>query len=140
MPEQAQALNPETVLKRYYEAMNQGQAEDAYALFAANAIRRERFQSAPDNVVTDPTHIKAGITARGKDNIVIEAWDFQVDGNKVTCMAKVWTDYGRKAGFAPVEERVEVIVDSYGKIKDYAVMVTPESLARMEAAEQTIDG
>ena len=135
MSKNTQQLSPEVILKRYYAAMNTGQADVAYALFAAEAVRREQFISAADLIVTGPERIEAGIKARIEDNIVVEAWDFQAEGNKVTCMARISTDYGRQVGYAPIEERVAVIV-VHGKIKDFTVAVTPESYSRMEAAEE----
>ena len=47
----------------------------------------------------------------------------------VTCMASVSTDYGHRVGFAPVEEAVEVILNQNGEIKEFTVMVTPDSCA-----------
>ena len=48
MSKSTQQISPEVTLKRYYEAMNAGKADIAFALFAAEAIRKERFISAPE--------------------------------------------------------------------------------------------
>ena len=98
-------------------------------------MRREQFVAEPEQIVARPEQIAAGIKARVDDNIEVEAWNFQVEGNKVTCKARVSTDYGRKVGYAPIEETVEVIVDQ-GKIKEFTVTVIPESYSKMEAAEK----
>lgn len=125
-------MDPELVLRRYYEAMNAGDVDSALALFADDAIRMD--SATPHLAVTGKTQIKTGLVARIADRIYIVADGYQVNENVVNCMARVSTGYGRRLGFAPVEEAVEVIVEA-GFIKRFVVTVTPESLARIHAVE-----
>jgi hypothetical protein len=127
-------MNPEVLLRNYYAAMNAGDAETAIAQFANDAIRKDISIAASHKVVTGKAGIAAGIQARIADNIHIEARNFQVAGNKVTCTASVSTDYGRRLGFAPIEETAEIIIEA-GKIQIYTVELTPESVVKVQAAE-----
>src|SRR5690242_8366168 len=106
MSENRPGLTPVEILQSYYRAMNAGKVDEALALFAEDAIRLD--SAAPERLVQGKAQIGKGIAARIADHIAIEAHDYQVQGNVVTCIAKASTDYGRRLGFAPVEEAVEV--------------------------------
>lgn len=132
MQKSSTPMTPDQVLKGYYLAMNTGDLESALALFHDRAIRLDT--AIPDKIVEDSSQIESGLRARIADHIVIEASDYQVRDNVVTCFARVSTDYARRLGFAPIEETVEVLVED-GLIQRFAVTVTPESLERIAAAE-----
>jgi hypothetical protein len=127
------ATTPQAILQRYFAAMNAGDAQGALALFADDAVRLDT--AVPEQVKAGKAAIAPGLLARVADHIQIESSEYQAEGNCARCLATVWTDYGRRLGFAPVVEVAEVIVEA-GKIKRFAVTVLPESLARIKAAEQ----
>ncbi|MBV7330621.1 nuclear transport factor 2 family protein [Chloroflexi bacterium TSY] len=124
--------DPELLLKRYFMAMNTGNSEDAVALFAEDAVRLDT--ATPDHQVIGKAQIAKGIAARINDNIHIEASDFEAQDNHARCLAKVWTDYGRRMGFAPVIETAQIVVKDR-MIQRFTVTVTPESLNRIRDAE-----
>jgi hypothetical protein len=132
MDEQAENTIAEAVLKRYFAAMNAGDANAALALFADDAVR---FDTAvPELSKSGLAAIEAGLRARVADQIQIEPGEYQSCGNSARCMARVFTNYGRRLGFAPVVERAEIIVEG-GQIKRFTVTVMPDSLERIKSAE-----
>jgi hypothetical protein len=132
MPTTGSLMTPDQVLKAYYLALNSGDLESALALFHDRAVRLDT--AVPGRIIEGRAQIEGGLRARIADHIAVEATGYQVQGNTVTCFAKVYTDYARRLGFAPVEEKVEVIIDD-GLIRSFAITVTPESLARIAAAQ-----
>ena len=123
----------EDILRRYFAAMNAGHAEQALALFADDAVRLDT--ATPNRAIIGKAQIERGVRARINDQIQIMASDYQSDGNSARCMATVYTNYGRRGGFAPVNEIAEIIVEA-GKIQRFTITVLAESLERIQAAEQ----
>ena len=60
--------------------------------------------------------------------------NFQVEGDKATWTAKVWTDEWRALGVAPLDATAEGVVQD-GLLKYWTFTKTPESVAREEAAK-----
>jgi hypothetical protein len=122
----------EDVLRKYFAAMNVGDANAALSLFADDAVRLDT--AVPKQAQVGKAQIEPGLHARVADHIHTETSEYQGIGNRASCLARVFTDYGRRLGYAPVVETVEVTIEA-GKIKRFSVMVMPESLARIEEAE-----
>lgn len=137
MDESGGKLNAADILQQYYAALNAGEVDAALSLFAEDAVR---FDTAtPELVKVGKREIAPGLRARVRDNIQIEASEYQGSRNQTFCKAIVWTDYGRRLGFAPVEELAEVLTEGR-QIKRFSVTVLPESLARIKAVEQRNQG
>jgi hypothetical protein len=132
MPNTTKVTNPELILKRYFAAMNAGDTDTALALFADDAVRLDTAE--PHLTVVGRSQIERGLIARVADHIYIETSEYQVQENRASCLAKVFTDYGRRLGFAPVVEVAEIVVGD-DVIQRFTVTVTPESLARIQRAE-----
>lgn len=133
MNEPTQGEVAEVILQRYFIAMNTGDAEAALGLFTEDAIRLDT--AVPELIKVGKAQIAPGLWARVADHIQIETSEYQGEKNHAQCMAAVSTDYGRRLGFAPVIEKAEIFVE-LGKIKQFIVTVSPESLERIKAAEQ----
>jgi ketosteroid isomerase-like protein len=122
------------VVRRYYAVLAAKDADAAAALLA-DGVERIGILG-PDvepRITKGKDHLIARIRLMIDDNAEVEAREFHVAGNRVTCIASVATDTIRSEGVAPLEETAEFIVVD-GKIQSYRVTLTSESIAKLKAA------
>lgn len=126
--------DPKAILEAYYAALNAHDAKAAIALFAEDAVREDITQPRDSRKIKGKAQIANGIRGRVADNILIEARNFQVAEDKVTCTVQVSTNYWRQRGLAPIEETAEVVVQQ-GKIVSFTTTLTPETVAKIQGIE-----
>lgn len=131
----AQETNPMSVVEAWNDAMNAGDADAALASLADDAFIK---------LVPPPIEGHDGIF-RGKGEI--RTWweglyalngastlsNCQGDGETVTCNLTYTDDQLQSIGVASIDNEFVVIVRD-GKIQTYTATVTPESLAKLQAA------
>lgn len=134
MEMQLDYIDPEQIVRRYYQILNDRQPEAAEVLLHDDVRRIGTLQTDAEPKVTQgKADLLTRIRRMVEDNATIEARDFVVDGEKVTCIAQVATDTIRSEGVAPLEETAEFLVQE-GRIRSYRVVLTPASMAKLKAA------
>jgi LPXTG-motif cell wall-anchored protein len=125
----AQGTDPGSVVAAFDAALNAGNVEATLALFADDAV--VRTQSA---TYTGRQQLRGLFTELVGDHFQFESSNSRVVGDTETHAAKVSRDAWRRLGIAPLDATAEVVVQS-GKIRSFTVTYTPESLARLQAAQ-----
>jgi hypothetical protein len=110
----AQESDPATVINAANDAWNAGDADALKALYADDAI---------DEWIE-------GLVA---SNFAIEPESIQVEGDKVTIVAKAWADESRALGIAPLVT-TDVYTVEAGLITSQTSTLTEESAAKLMAA------
>ncbi len=132
MPTNEPPLEPESVVKQYYAALNSRKANDAIKLFAQDAVYLQVTTPDATMAIRRGDWIAMSIEAQLKEHIKAEPCDFQVMGDKIACLVKVSTDHWRQTGLAPIEEMADVIIQD-GKIKSFTTTWTQETIHRIQA-------
>jgi hypothetical protein len=125
----AQAMDALSVLRAFDTAMNAHDVEAALALFADEAVF-----NAPSGSFRGRGQIRGYLQSLVTRNYRSEELQTQVAGDRVTSRARVFLDEFRTLGIAPLEAMAEVVVEG-GQIRTFTAGFTPESLARLQAAQ-----
>lgn len=126
----AQGTDPAAVFTALADALNAGDVDAALALVADDAVLT--FPD-PGYVFTGKEEIRGWYEGLVAQNLHAEPSDFQIDGDRMTWSNKVSIDNWRALGIAPLDYTGEGTVQD-GKIKSYTETMTPESLAKLQAA------
>lgn len=129
--------SPLSVVQAYYAAVNGGHVNDAVVLFADDAVRTSLAPPNSPMVIIGKEQIRAAIQTRVADSLAVEPYGFQVTDNKVACTTRYATNFLRGEGIAPLEQIDEFVIQE-GNIKSYTSTATPESLAKMHEAENSL--
>jgi hypothetical protein len=128
------APDPAAVLAAFDAALNAGDADAALALFADDAVVRSQTA-----VYTGKEEIGRWLRSVVDQHIRIELiGGRRVDGDTETHSARVSVDDLRRLGVT-LEGTAESVVRE-GKIRTYSFSYTPESLARLQAAQARAQG
>ena len=126
----AQETDPAALFTALADALNAGDVDAALALVADDAVL-----TFPDlgYVFTGKEEIRGWYEGLVAQNLHAEPSDFQIDGDRMTWSNKVSIDDWRALGIAPLDYTGEGTVQD-GKIKSYTETMTPQSLAKLQAA------
>jgi len=126
-------LDPEQIVRQYYQLLNDKQPEKAAPLLADDVVRIGVVQpDEPPQLTQGKEQLLARVRRMIEDNGSAIVNNLRVDGDTVTCFVQISTDTGRREGVAPLEETAEFLIQE-GKIKSYRVVSTPESAAKLKA-------
>ena len=120
---------PAAVVAAFDAALNAGDLDAVLGLFAEDAVVRTQT-----GTYTGPQQLRSLFRGLLAEHFQFQTSDRRVSGDTETHTARVSTDEWRRLGIAPLEARAEVVVRG-GKISSFAVTYTPESLARLQAAQ-----
>lgn len=121
-------------IKSLSAALNAGNVDAALAFFADDATQTQTPPpTGTTGIRTGKEQIRAFLAGMIADKFNGEVSSFQVAGDKVSYTATFSTDTYRKMGVAPLVAAEEVVIDK-GKIKSHTITITPESLAKIQAA------
>ncbi len=125
----AQQADPAAVVAAFDGALNAGNADAALALFTDDAVVKSSSAT-----YTGKQQIAAWLGPNLAQHIHVDLiGSRQVNGETETHFAKVTTDATRKVGVT-LEGSATSVVHT-GKITSYTFAFTPESLARLQAAQ-----
>ena len=125
----AQATDPVAVARAFGEAENAHDVERTVALFADDAVVETPFGN-----FTGMDQIRKFIQGLVAGNIQTVGRDYRASGDQVSFISAATTDDFRRMGVAPVDFRIEGTVRE-GKIRRWVVTLTPESAAKLQAAQ-----
>lgn len=126
-----QQTQNEAIVRQYYQALADRSTATVAPILADDVVRIGIiFPDEPPKITRGKEQLLARIQRIIDDNGEIEVSDLHADGDKVTCLARISTDRGRREGIAPLEEEAEFLLQE-GKILSYKVVSTPESAAKI---------
>ena len=125
----AQATDPIAIATAFGQAENAHDVERTVALFADDAVVETPFGN-----FTGKEQIRQFIQSLVAGNIQTVGRDYRASGDQVSFISAATTDDFRRMGVAPVDFRIEGTVRE-GKIQRWIVSLTPESAARLQAAQ-----
>jgi SnoaL-like protein len=134
-PTEPQKLDPQSVLRRFTDAMNAGDTDAALTLWADDAViinTRGRTITGRGSL---RRFLQANITAKQQ----LDPESVQVVGDKMTWTNRETNDSYRKLNVAPVQIASEMIVRD-GMIKSYVGYFPSSEIARIERACATPQG
>jgi len=125
----AQTSLPSSVVSAFESALNAGDVEAAFTLFAVDA----QVTFVPDETYTGAEEIHAWLEQLIAYHFEIE-YEFLEEGDEVlSARTTSWSDFSRQLGVAPLVSN-EVYTVQDGKIKDLTITLTEESDAKLQAA------
>lgn len=126
--------DPAALIKSLVDALNAGNEDAAIAFYADDAVRTQQPPpSGQSGVWTGKEQIRGVTKGMIADHFSVELSNLKVAGDKVTYTCTFYMDTYRKMGVAPLVVSEEAVFEK-GKIKSQNVTVTPESLAKIQAA------
>jgi protease I len=126
--------DPAAVIKSLSAAFNAGNVDAVVAFFADDATQTQTPPpSGTSGVRTGKEQIRGFFQSMIADKFSGEVSNLKVTGDKITYTSTFSTDTYRKLGVAPLVTAEEVVFEK-GKIKSQTITVTPESLAKLQAA------
>jgi len=126
--------DPASLIKSLSDALNAGNVDAVMAFFADDATQTQTPPpSGTSGVRTGKEQIRGFFQGMIADKFSGELSNLKVTGDKITYTSTFSTDTYRKLGVAPLVV-VEEAVFERGKIKSQTITVTPESLAKIQAA------
>ena len=121
-------------IKALTDALNAGNVDAAVAFYTDDAIQTQQPPPAGQSGVrTGKEQISGFVKGLVADHFSVELSNLKVAGDKITYTCTFSTDTYRKLGVAPLVTVEEAVFEG-GKIKSQPVTVTPESLAKIQAA------
>ena len=131
--------DPAAVIAAYVAAVNAGDLEGILALYADDAVH-----------IALPTPDGSAGVCRGKeqfrmwyeqsvangDRVAVEAGALAVDGNQAAFVVRLESDPWRELGLEALEANAEIVVID-GRIATHVVVLTPESVRRLQTARGT---
>ena len=122
------------VIKALVDALNAGDVEAAVAFYADDALRTQQPPPAGQSGVwTGKEQVRGFVKGLVADHFKVELSNLKAAGDKITYTCTFSTDTYRKLGVAPLVAVEEAMLEK-GKIKSQTVTVTPESVAKIQAA------
>jgi len=113
---------------------NAGDVEAAIAFYADDALRTQQPPPAGQSGVwTGKEQVRGFVKGLVADHFKVELSNLKAAGDKITYTCTFSTDTYRKLGVAPLVAVEEAMLER-GKIKSQTVTVTPESVAKIQAA------
>jgi hypothetical protein len=131
----AQQTDPLSVLKGLFDARNAHNAEAAAAFFAEDAT----IMNTNGRKTTGRENIKKIMEGDSAGNAQFVLESPKIIGDKITFTDLTTRDMLRKLEVAPVQIVGEAVVQD-GKIKSFIVYLSPDSIAKIEAACKTPKG
>ena len=126
--------DPVSVIKALVDALNAGDVEAAVAFYADDALRTQQPPPAGQSGVwTGKEQVRGFVKGLVTDHFKVELSNLKAAGDKITYTCTFSTDTYRKLGVAPLVVVEEALFER-GKIKSQTVTVTPESVAKIQAA------
>jgi hypothetical protein len=131
----AQPADPLAVVTAFNTALNAHDGATALALLADDAV----VKTPSGTVYTGKQQIGAYVQGLFAQHYQaqVDSQRIQVMGNMVTSPGKVWLDDWRTLGIAPLDSIAEAIVQG-GKIISLSAVLTPESAAKLQAAQDRV--
>jgi ketosteroid isomerase-like protein len=117
------------VVTAFDAVLNAGDIEGMLALFADDAVVKTQTAT-----FTGKQQLRTLFQQLLAEHFQFQSGNRQVTGDTETHTAQVSTDDWRGLGVAPLEARAEVVVRG-GRITSFTVAYTPESLAKLQAAQ-----
>jgi putative intracellular protease/amidase len=126
--------DPAAVIKSLAAALNAGNVDAVMAFYADDAtITQQPAPAGQSGVLTGKEQIRGFIQGLVANHFSGEVSNLKVVGDKITLTGTLSTDTYRKLGVAPIVIAEEAVIVG-GKIKSETMTVTPESLAKIQAA------
>ncbi|MBI5301435.1 MAG: nuclear transport factor 2 family protein [Chloroflexi bacterium] len=126
--------DPASLIKDLVGVLNAGNVDAVMAFFADAATQTMQPPPAGQSGVwTGKEQIRGFFQGLIADHFSVELSNVKVAGDKITYTCTFSTDSYKKLGVAPIVA-VEDAVFEGGKIKSKTITVTPESLAKIQAA------
>ncbi|MBI4789708.1 MAG: nuclear transport factor 2 family protein [Chloroflexi bacterium] len=123
-----------SVIKSQVDALNAGNVDAVMAFFADAATQTMQPPPAGQSGVwTGKEQIRGFFSGLIADHFSVELSNVKMAGDKITYTCTFSTDSYKKLGVAPIVA-VEDTVFEGGKIKSKTITLTPESLAKIQAA------
>jgi hypothetical protein len=131
--------DPAAAIEAYVAAANAGELEDILALYADDAVHI--FLPTPDRsagVCLGKAQFRMWYeqSLANGDRVEVEDGSLAVDGNQATFLAHIASDPWRELGLEALEAHADVVVVD-GRIMTHVVMLTPESVRKLQAARGT---
>lgn len=128
------AIDPGATVKAIVDALNAGNVDAVLAFYADDAVRTQQPPpSGQSGVWTGKDQISAVTKSLIDDHFSVEMSNLKVTGNQANYTCTFSTDTYRKLGIAPLVVTEETVFDG-SKVKSQKVTITPESLAKIQAA------
>jgi polyhydroxybutyrate depolymerase len=126
--------DPALVIKALVDALNTGDVEAAIAFYADDALRTQQPPPAGQSGIwTGKEQVRGFVKGLVADHFSVELSNLKAAGDKITYTCTFSTDTYRKLGIAPLVAVEEAVLDK-SKIKSQPVTITPESVAKIQAA------
>ena len=121
-------------IKSLVDTLNVGNVDAAMAFFADDATQTQTPPpSGQPGVRTGKDQIRGFYNGLVADHFSVELSNVKAIGDKVTYTCSFSTDTYKKMGVAPIVTNEEAVFTG-GKIKSQTITVSPESLAKIQAA------
>jgi polyhydroxybutyrate depolymerase len=126
--------DPASLIKELVDVLNAGNVDAAIAFFTDDATQTQQPPpSGTSGVRTGKEQIRVFYKGLLDDHFNVELSNVKVAGDKVTYTCTFSTDSYKKMGVAPLVTMEEAVFVG-GKIKSQTINVSPESLAKIQAA------
>ena len=126
--------DPAALIKSLVAALNAGNEDAAMAFYADDAVRTQQPPpSGQSGVWTGKEQIRGVVKGMIADHFSVELSNLKAVGDNVTYTCTFYMDTYRQMCVAPLVVNEEAVFEK-GKIKSQAVTITPESLAKIQAA------
>lgn len=126
--------DPTAVIKSLVDALNAGNVDASMAFCADDALRTQQPPpTGQSGTWSGKEQIRSVFKGMIADHFSVELSNLKVTGDKTTYTCTFATDTYRKLGVAPLVALEEAVIEG-GKIKSQKVTITPESLAKIQAA------
>ena len=126
--------DPASLIKDLVGVLNAGNVDAAMAFFADNATQTQTPPpSGTSGVRTGKEQIRGFYKGLVDDHFGVELSNLKSAGDKVTYTCTFSTDTYKKMGVAPLVTLEEAVFEK-GKIKSQTINLSPESLAKIQAA------
>jgi protease I len=126
--------DPAAVIKSLAAALNAGNVDSVMTFYADDAtITQQPAPAGQSGILSGKEQIRGFVQGLVAGHFSGELSNLRVTGDQVTYTGSLSTDTYRKMGVAPLVVTEETMIVG-GKIKSQTITVTPESLAKIQAA------
>jgi ketosteroid isomerase-like protein len=133
----AQETDPASVVKAASELLSAGDLEGCLALWADDGtFQLEGLPSGPETY-KGKDQLRSEFEDEIANHIEIQVKVLKVEGDTVTTRTTTWHDFTCQIGVAPLEA-TEIYVVKNGQIASATWTISPESLAKVQAALATL--
>ena len=133
----AQETDPASVVKAASERLSAGDLEGYLALWADDGTFQVVGLPSGPETYKGKEQLRSEFEDEIANHIEIQVEVLKVEGDTVTTRTTSWHDFTRQIGVAPLEA-TEVYVIKNGKIASETWTLSPESLAKLQAALATL--